>query len=93
MRLWDAATGKELKALRGHSGSVSTLAYSPDGKVIASGSWDKTVRLWDAATGEALKTLSGHTIGVSALAYSPDGRVIASGSWDKPCGCGMRRNG
>ena len=61
---------------------ISALAYSPDGKVIASGSWDKTVRLWDAATGQALKTLSGHTAEVLALAYSPDGKVIASGSGD-----------
>ncbi|QQZ30204.1 WD40 repeat domain-containing protein [Thiothrix subterranea] len=83
MRLWDAATGKEMKTLSGHSLGVSALAYSPDGKVIASGSGDMTVRLWDAATGQVLNTLSGHSLGVSALAYSPDGKVIASGSGDK----------
>ena len=91
VRLWDAATGQELKTLSGHTDSVSALAYSPDGKVIASGSGDNTVRLWDAATGQELKTLSGHTDSVSALAYSPDGKVIASGSGIRPCGCGMRR--
>jgi DNA-binding beta-propeller fold protein YncE len=65
-----------------HTGYINTLAYSPDGKVIASGSGDKTVRLWDAATGKELKTLSGHTEEVRALAYSPDGKVIASSSGD-----------
>ena len=83
MRLWDAATGKELKTLSGDTDSVWALAYSPDGKVVASGSGDKTVRLWDTATGKELKMLSGHTAGVRVLAYSPDGRVIASGSEDK----------
>ncbi|MDD5394418.1 MAG: WD40 repeat domain-containing protein, partial [Thiothrix sp.] len=97
VRLWDAATGTELKTLSGHTAYVSALAYSPDGKVIASGSGDKTVRLWDAATGQELKTLSGHTADVSALAYSPDGKVIASGSldntvrlWDAATGQGLK---
>ncbi|QTR50994.1 WD40 domain-containing protein [Candidatus Thiothrix anitrata] len=83
VRLWEAATGKELKTLSGHSDSVYALAYSPDGKVIASGSDDNTVRLWDAATGKALNTFNGHSDSVSTLAYSPDGKVIASGSGDK----------
>ena len=60
-------------------GNIRSVVYSPDGKVIASSSEDKTVRLWDAATGEVLKTLSGHSDWVSALAYSPDGKVIATG--------------
>ena len=51
MRLWDAASGVEIKKLEGHSGSVTSVAFSGDSKYIASGSGDNTVRLWDAATG------------------------------------------
>jgi WD40 repeat protein len=57
------------------------VAFSPDGKTIASGSFDYTVRLWNL-NGELLKTLSGHSSDVSSVAFSPDGKTIASGSDD-----------
>ena len=71
-----------LKTLKGHSESVWSVAYSPDGTKIISGSEDKTIKIWDANTGACLKTLEGHKYGVSSVAYSPDGTKIISGSWD-----------
>ena len=82
IKLWDAATGKEIQTLTGHTSYVRSVAFSPDGKTIASGSWDQTIKLWDATTGKEIQTLSGHTDDVSSVAFSPDGKTIASGSDD-----------
>ena len=78
INLWDVTTGMPIGVLRGHEGTVHVLAYSPDGKRLASGSADKTVRLWDAATGKELAVLRGHEKPVDWLAYSPDGERICS---------------
>jgi WD40 repeat protein len=79
VRLWDAVTGTPLPTLKGHSGSVYSVAFSPDGKQVASGSADHTVRLWDAVTGALLQTLKGHSSWVysvvHSVAFSPDGKV------------------
>jgi WD40 repeat protein len=68
--------------LKGHTGSIYSLAFSPDGHTLVSGSRDTTVRLWDAATGELLQILEGHTDAVWSLAFAPDGRTLASGGRD-----------
>ena len=68
--------------MEGHSDYVLSVAYSPDGTKIISGSGDETVKIWDANTGQCLKTLEGHSDDVESVAYSPDGTKIISGSLD-----------
>ena len=79
--LYDVQTGEELDLLTGHTDSVNSVSFSPDGETLASGSWDYTVRLWDVATGDLILTLTGHTYWVNSVSFSPDGTTIASGGW------------
>ena len=83
VRLWDANTGKHQATLTGHTSSVISLAFSPDGTTIASASLDHTVRLWNTNTGDTEVTLIGHTDSVNSVTYSPDGNTIVSTSSDK----------
>jgi WD40 repeat protein len=75
VRLWDVATGAALLTLEGHLDTVHSVAFSPDGKQVVSGSDDHIVRLWDVATGAALQTLEGHSGVVHSVAFSPNGNI------------------
>jgi WD40 repeat protein/transcriptional regulator with XRE-family HTH domain len=74
--------GACLNTLRGHSHRVWTIAFSPDGQRLASGSDDQTIRLWNAQDGTCLTVLQGHTGGVTSVRFSPDGQMLASASED-----------
>jgi WD40 repeat protein len=82
-KLWEVGTGKQLAALNGHTGKVYCVAFSPDGKTVASGGEDGVVKLWDAATGKERRSLNGHSGVVRSVAFAPDGKMLASGSLDK----------
>ena len=80
--LWDVATGQYLRTLKGHRSNVSSVDFSPDSKILATGSRDHTVRLWDMHTGQTIRILEGHTDLVYGPVYSPDGSVLATRSRD-----------
>ncbi|MBV8882612.1 MAG: serine/threonine protein kinase [Chroococcidiopsidaceae cyanobacterium CP_BM_RX_35] len=72
-----------LHTLTGHLGSVNSVAISPKGDILASGSDDKTIKLWNLDTQQAITTLNGHTHAVKSVAFSPDGKILATGGDDK----------
>src|SRR2546421_431886 len=82
-RLWDAATGKEVRTFRGHTSSLYSVTFSPDGTKLATAGEDQTVRVWDAGTGKEVFRLTGHTSDVHHAAFSPDGQRLASCGSDK----------
>jgi len=78
--VWNATDGGQVYAYKRHT-KVCTVAWSPDSKRIASGSWDGTVQVWDATDGDQVYMYQGHSNSVLAVAWSPDGKRIASSSF------------
>jgi WD40 repeat protein len=75
-------SGIHVRDLKGHSGAVLCVALTPNGKVLATGSADKTIKIWEIASGKVLNTMTGHTAAVSAVAWAMNGKTLASGSAD-----------
>ncbi|MEG4307711.1 MULTISPECIES: serine/threonine-protein kinase [unclassified Microcoleus] len=78
-----APTWRCVHTLVGHSNAVTSVAFSPDGATLASGSEDKTIEMWKLETGRRWYTLTGHSDWVTCVAFSPDGATLASGGRDK----------
>jgi WD40 repeat protein len=101
IRLWGVATRHEKAFLKGHTGPVNSVAFSPNGKILASGSFDNTIRFWDVATGNNMATMKAvpkisvtvngsSTVGVAvsanSIAFSPDGKTLAVGNGEETVG-------
>jgi WD40 repeat protein len=83
VQLIDTSSWQVIRTFEGHTYGVTSVAFSPDSKLLASGSDDKRIKLWEVATGQEVRTLRGHTWGVTSVAFSPDGQLLASGSADR----------
>jgi WD40 repeat protein len=95
VRIWDVATGKQLRCLKGHTWTVHGVAFDPDGKRLVSAGGDATARVWDVASGQELFQLDGPQSSFRSAAFSPDGKLLATGGqvvrlWDPVTGKELR---
>jgi WD40 repeat protein len=81
-RIWEVSTGKMLVELKGHTAAVSSIAFSPQGDLIATGSWDTTARVWDVKTGREISALGGHTDPLTSVAFDGTGKYLVTASFD-----------
>ena len=97
-RIWDAASGKEIRRFEGHGAMVRSAVYSADGKQVLTASSDNTARIWDAASGKEIRRFEGHGDWVRSAVYSADGKQVLTASddntariWDAASGKEIRR--
>lgn len=83
IKLWDTVTGKQIAVLVGHEDAVTSIAFSTNGKYLASGSRDRTIKLWDMSTRKVTNTIKAHADRVNSVAFSQDCKTLASGSADR----------
>ena len=83
VRQWKVADGSLIRTFQGHKDILYSVAVSPDGKILATGSYDQQIKLWDTSNGKEIKTLQGHNGCVYGLAFRPDGKILASASGDR----------
>jgi WD40 repeat protein len=83
VKIWRVADQSLVRTIAGHSDNVLDVAFSPDGKYVATCSYDKLAIIWDVATGEKIRELKNHVDAVYSLAYSPDGKLLATGAGDR----------
>src|SRR5688500_14686961 len=80
--LWDVASGRQIGALKGHGKGFTKVAFSRDGRLLASSSTDNTIRIWDVVNQRELRTMTGHSSNIESLDFSPDSRLLASAADD-----------
>jgi WD40 repeat protein len=85
LRLWDLASGREIKKFEGHSGFVSSVAFAPDGKTALSGSWDGTVRLWDLQSANLWLPCWARVMAISSPSRRPGSTPRPARAWTKCC--------
>src|SRR5439155_12705297 len=81
-KLWEVATGKEVRRLEGHKTAVSKVVFAPDGRTLLAASHDDTMHLWETMTGREVRRFGKHKGWVWGAAYSPTGRIVASSGHD-----------
>jgi WD40 repeat protein len=81
-RLWEAETGRQVRSFKGHTDSLTSVAFSTDGRDVLTGGGDRTARVWAARTGREVRRFKGHIGWVMSVAFSPDRRYVLTGSLD-----------
>ena len=96
--IWDAVSGREIRSMKGHTSQLRAISWSPNGRRIASGGYDRFVKIWDVTSGRELLSLPGHRRNVDCIASSPDGtRLVSVDSsdtkiWDPKAAYELLRN-